>query len=545
MVQLIQDCLRLLLVSFLLSCSLGSEVLRPRGVSLIKASLYDPARDFSCLDGSGTIPFRNVNDDYCDCRDGSDEPGTSACPNGFFHCSNKGHIPLDVRSSRVNDGICDCCDASDEWASGADCTDQCQEFGRAAREEALRKEEESKKGYSLKLGMIEQGKNMKQERKEKIALIELELQQAESVRAEQETLKLAAEELESAALEQYKEANEAKKAAEDAIKLAASEAEAKEAFGELDTDGDGAVTKQEVQADTTYDTNRDGSVSDDEATFYMQHADSLDFHEFFTKSWHLMRPAYHVAKNKAGAPPPSLFTPPSTTPPPPPPPHSEEKSVDDEGEDESLLDDDEENPEDEDDYDPELDNVDEGLLDEPTEVPDVVYDDETQGLVDAANAARSSYQDAQRSVDALKKQLSEEQASLDKDFGPEDEFRVFEGRCFEYTDREYTYKLCPFDTASQIPKNGGGETRLGTWHDWEGEDTGPRGKYSAMKYTNGQGCWNGPNRSTLVHLRCGVENELISAAEPSKCEYVFIFTTPAACDAVEDGSDEHAQHTEL
>ncbi|XP_018021311.1 glucosidase 2 subunit beta isoform X2 [Hyalella azteca] len=486
MVQLIQDCLRLLLVSFLLSCSLGSEVLRPRGVSLIKASLYDPARDFSCLDGSGTIPFRNVNDDYCDCRDGSDEPGTSACPNGFFHCSNKGHIPLDVRSSRVNDGICDCCDASDEWASGADCTDQCQEFGRAAREEALRKEEESKKGYSLKLGMIEQGKNMKQERKEKIALIELELQQAESVRAEQETLKLAAEELESAALEQYKEANEAKKAAEDAIKLAASEAEAKEAFGELDTDGDGAVTKQEVQADTTYDTNRDGSVSDDEAT-----------------------------------------------------------SVDDEGEDESLLDDDEENPEDEDDYDPELDNVDEGLLDEPTEVPDVVYDDETQGLVDAANAARSSYQDAQRSVDALKKQLSEEQASLDKDFGPEDEFRVFEGRCFEYTDREYTYKLCPFDTASQIPKNGGGETRLGTWHDWEGEDTGPRGKYSAMKYTNGQGCWNGPNRSTLVHLRCGVENELISAAEPSKCEYVFIFTTPAACDAVEDGSDEHAQHTEL
>jgi len=38
-------------------------------------ALYDPDQDFRCFDGSHTIPFAHVNDDYCDCMDGSDEPG--------------------------------------------------------------------------------------------------------------------------------------------------------------------------------------------------------------------------------------------------------------------------------------------------------------------------------------------------------------------------------------------------------------------------------------------------------------------------------------
>ncbi|KAF6032454.1 PRKCSH [Bugula neritina] len=73
----------------------------PRGVSRAKGSFYKAGVPFKCLDGSQTIPFDQINDDYCDCADGSDEPGTSACRNGRFYCVNKGYKPESIPSSRL------------------------------------------------------------------------------------------------------------------------------------------------------------------------------------------------------------------------------------------------------------------------------------------------------------------------------------------------------------------------------------------------------------------------------------------------------------
>ncbi|XP_078492997.1 uncharacterized protein LOC100181130 isoform X1 [Ciona intestinalis] len=85
-----------------------------RGVKVEHRKFYVPSKEglFTCFAGNQSVPWSAVNNDYCDCEDGSDEPGTSACKNGKFYCEPEHQY---LPSSRVNDGICDCCDGSDEW----------------------------------------------------------------------------------------------------------------------------------------------------------------------------------------------------------------------------------------------------------------------------------------------------------------------------------------------------------------------------------------------------------------------------------------------
>lgn len=55
-------------LSLLLSAVCTSEGKDVRGLNPEKKSFYKPDRDFTCLDGSATLPYSLVNDDYCDCR---------------------------------------------------------------------------------------------------------------------------------------------------------------------------------------------------------------------------------------------------------------------------------------------------------------------------------------------------------------------------------------------------------------------------------------------------------------------------------------------
>ena len=104
----------------------------PSGAPVSRAASY--ARDpFTCLDGSASLPHSSLNDNYCDCVDGSDEPGTSACAGGSFWCANKGARGKWVPSSLVMDGVCDCCDGGDEGGKPGTCKDTCEADGAAWR----------------------------------------------------------------------------------------------------------------------------------------------------------------------------------------------------------------------------------------------------------------------------------------------------------------------------------------------------------------------------------------------------------------------------
>ncbi len=76
---------------------------------------YDSLNYILCDDG--TTVLGRINDDYCDCLDGSDEKLTSACSNvlvqkGTFRCRDDTSKLL--FPSRIRDGVKDCTDGSDE-----------------------------------------------------------------------------------------------------------------------------------------------------------------------------------------------------------------------------------------------------------------------------------------------------------------------------------------------------------------------------------------------------------------------------------------------
>lgn len=177
------------------------------------------------------------------------------------------------------------------------------------------------------------------------------------------------------------------------------------------------------------------------------------------------------------------------------------------------------------------------------------YPEGAQALIAVADTAREQFKEAERELRDVEKEVRELNKFIDTDLGSAMEFGPLYEQCYELTDREYTYKLCAFNKVTQKSKDGGRESSLGTWVSWNGP---PGDHYSGMLFDDGEGCWNGPKRSTKVSVACGFEEAVLSASEPNRCEYAMKFVTPAVCQpssprasTTEPGVDVPKHHQEL
>jgi len=335
---------------------------------------------------------------------------------------------------------------------------------------------------------MQQGKRARDEKLARISELEKAKEPLEDAKTEAEQRKLDAEGPEKEAKDKHEAAWNAIKEEKQKLKDTDS---AKAAFAELDVNKDGIVDYPEVQNHLEFDIDSDGEVSVDEAKEYLEEAEETNLETFVEKIWPNIKEIYKkpVAEGEE-------------------PKEAPVDPTEPKGDDEDKM---------------------------------PAYDEETQNLIKVADEARNGFNEADKKVRDAEREIEDIKKYLELDLGPDQEFSALKGQCFEMSDREYTYKLCPFEKTTQRPKSGGIETSLGRWGSWFGPN---ESRYSAMKYENGQGCWNGPARSTHVNMHCGEVNALTMVSEPSRCEYQFDFTSPALCGAP-DKAPEQPVHTEL
>lgn len=163
-----------------------------------------------------TIPFSYVNDNYCDCADGSDEPGTSACDDNRFECANQGSVPKTIWTSAIGDDICDCCDGSDEAANA--CPNTCFEDGAVYRQELQQQLKAHEDGLVTKHMWIQAALDKRQAATQKIVQLKAKLPAAKQAAVVLKLEKDAAEKIEDAHKATLKAKEEEEKKIEEAKK---------------------------------------------------------------------------------------------------------------------------------------------------------------------------------------------------------------------------------------------------------------------------------------------------------------------------------------
>ncbi|PNS15820.1 Glucosidase 2 subunit beta [Sphaceloma murrayae] len=532
----------------------ASDSARPRGVGPDFAKFYKNSETFTCISNpSVKLPFSRVNDDFCDCPDGSDEPGTAACASlsplsppspadssiadtinatlalPGFYCKNKGHTPSYIPFTAVNDGICDydlCCDGSDEFGGLVKCTDKCDSIGKEFRKHAEARQKTLNAARAKRRELVTEAARLRKEVEDEIKNLETQITAAEvTVKQSQDTLK---------DVEKRERGRMAKGNSGKAGEVAILVGQAKQRTQEL-RDNLIRVREERETAKTRLE-----ELEQLLSTFKVEYNPNFNDEgvKRAVRAWEDYSARDKSAISDAA--------------------HDRDldeiTKTDEEAGlnwDSFLSSSEPENPELDLLYSFEaylpaplrdwLDHqlrtlrqslIDNGILAQPHDTPAPT---ESKAVTDARNAVQT----AENSLSSLRTNLDNHRSDLTKDYGQDDVFRPLAKQCITQDSGEYTYEMCYLGSTTQKPKKGGGNTGMGNFASLEVVDVDDEvradgkglgsGKRLAMKFENGQHCWNGPNRSTMVIMACAEKGEIWKVTEEEKCVYRMEVGTPAVC----------------
>ncbi|KAK4145671.1 glucosidase II beta subunit-like protein-domain-containing protein [Dichotomopilus funicola] len=528
----------------------------PRGVGPEFAKFYSSKSVFPCISNPFiTLDPSQINDNSCDCPDGSDEPGTAACSHldalspeqplpgsvtgttnttsalpGFW-CVNAGHIGAYVPFMYINDGVCDyglCCDGTDEFShvGGIQCENRCAAIGKEYRRLEEERRQSKERSAKRRRTLAKEARELRRRVEAKIAALESELEGLEARKIE---LQKRFEDVERS------EKNKVVKTEGQAGKLGILAGLAKARVGELRN----ALDKLMDQRDDLQD--RVERLEDILGKFKEEYNPNFNDEgvKAAVKGWEDYAASQTSQQN--------------------PDDISDSYII------ELLKEDGESSGINWAEFESDVSDVDivynwEAYL--PASVNDFIREkinvlrlwaiengiiaDNRGGSGESrlVTAARDALDAVKRDISSKTSSVDEQNRDLNKDYGADDIFRALKGKCVSNDVGEYEYELCWMDRTTQKSKKGHGNTNMGNFvridrelADEEvradGKSLG-KGERMVLRYENGQGCWNGPNRRTDVWLTCAEADELWRVSESEKCVYKMEVGTPAACEDVHE-----------